>query len=520
MKSHNKRHHTWTCALPLLLLWLGSNATFAQTDTTRRLNYTPDTTLQRTMNAQTLFAEDTSVVRNIGWVRSNLYDNWFIELQVGPQLFFGQEDNKGPLKDHLSGNLEVSLGRMVFPMLGYRIGLGTGYGRGFITRDTYNKYGRDGVMYGWGQCDDDLGGYYHYYNDELFIQKWRYVYFKPDIIINLSYQRLYNPSLKFMTMLYAGVGIYRGLSEGYDGIAGHVDADVDPNRSSEMHIGIEENIQIAQRFNLFLDFRYTAMARTFDREWVKGIEKPMEVADPVFSVMGGLRFFFNWRNEDSRRQWYTDQIDPTFTGAHAPQMVLATQSFKYSTMNYVDTLYKYEYVDDASPEFNKAVSMAARKMAADSIQAARDRLDNDAAKLSLDDILSQHLLPYEMVFFQIDRWDILSAEQLKVEKMAAVIKAFPNERFYIIGSADSKTGTMKRNNYLSQQRADVVFNKLVLDYDVNPRQLERVYLGGIMDYEPYELNRATVIIMSHDKVMSEFSKLRARGKAGGRVFQF
>ena len=499
------------------LIFLGAAfAVQAQSDSTKQTMHVNDSLLQRSLQGQALHAEDTTVVRNIGWVRSNFFDNWFVQLQGGPQLYYGYEDTKGPLKDRLSGNVELNVGRMVFPMLGFRMGMGTGYGRGFITRQTHDTYPS---YYGWGQSDDDLGGYYHYYNDELYIQKWKYFYLKPDVVVNLSYRRLYNPRMRLMTMLYGGASIYFGLSEGYDGPAGHVDAAVDPNRSGEMHIGLEECLQIAQRFNLFVDFRLSAMHRTFDREWVNGKERPMAVSDPVASVMVGARFFFNWRSEDTRRQWYTQHVDPNYQGGNAPQMVLATQSFKYTAKNFVDTLYKYEYVDDASPEFNAAVTEAARKMAADSIAAARKRLDKDATA-SLGDILTQRMLPYEMVFFQLDRWDILSAEQLKIEKMAAVIKEFPDEKFYLIGSADSKTGTAKRNDFLSHQRADVVFNKLVIDYDVNPRQLERIYLGGILDYKPFELNRATVIIMSHEKVLNEFYKLRSMGKAGGRTVRF
>jgi hypothetical protein len=40
-------------------------------------------------------------------------------------------------------------------------------------------------------------------------------------------------------------------------------------------------------------------------------------------------------------------------------------------------------------------------------------------------------------------------------------------------------------------------------------------MGGILDFKPYELNRATVIIMKHPRVMQEFNKLKSRGQAGG-----
>ena len=148
----------------------------------------------------------------------------------------------------------------------------------------------------------------------------------------------------------------------------------------------------------------------------------------------------------------------------------------------------------------------------DSLRRAFERDCNDA---NLGDILSRHMLPYEMVFFKLDKWDILKSEEVKIRKMAAVMRNFPDDKFLLIGSADSKTGTVKRNDFLSVNRADVVYNKLVHEYGINPEQLKRVYMGGIMAFDPFELNRATVIIMDHPKVMEEFNKLKGMKQAGG-----
>ncbi len=460
---------------------------------------------------QVVLYSDTTLVRNVGWVRAPFWDNWYVQLEpLGGLLYHGVEDNQANLFDRLTWQGQFNIGRWVFPMIGYRFGGGYGYGRGFLSKETYNQYG--GAI-GYGQCGivngRALGGYYHEYDDELLIQKWKYAFANADLMVNFSYLKSYNPKRPFMTMAYAGVGVYFGLNEGfhdYEGTAGHVDKENDPNRGMELHVGIIEQYQFSERWRIYADFRVSAMQRTFDREYVPALETAMEVADVMTSLHVGVQYNFNWRKEEKRRQWYKETIDKDFDGENTPHYALATQNVRYT--NYIDTLFVYDTINTDLAEIIK-------KNAQDSLDALRRRFERDCNDMTLDDIFSKHLLPYEMVFFELDKWDILSSENLKIAKMAALMKNFPDTKFMLIGSADSKTGTVKRNDYLSHQRADVVYNKLVMDYDINPKQLERVYLGGILDYEPYQLNRATVIIMKHEKVLEEFNKLKSKGKAGG-----
>ena len=138
----------------------------------------------------------------------------------------------------------------------------------------------------------------------------------------------------------------------------------------------------------------------------------------------------------------------------------------------------------------------------------------------LDSILLKRLLPYEMVFFDLDKWDIRAQEEMKIAKMARIMKAYPNRQFILYGSADSKTGTVKRNIFLSHNRADIVKNRLVIEYGIPESQLRCEYLGGILDYDPFILNRTTVIIMDHPVVRDAFEKMKAQRKAGGNVVEF
>lgn len=498
-----------------ILLTTSYNLLHAQVPTTAKQTFDPA--------KETIFTQDTNLVHNIGWVRAPFWDNWYAEVEPGFQLYFGQEDGTGKLKDRISYNGEIYLGRWVFPMVGYRIGFGLGNARGFVTKNTYYAAtgnitaGGGGVAYGWGQCDSNYGGYYHNYagDTSLFIQKWNFSHVQFDVMSNLSYGREYDPRQPWLSWLYFGVSAYFGMSEGYSGSGGTVDAKVDPNRAAEIHIGFIEQYQLSEKWHIYADLRLSAIQRTFDREWIRSIERPLSIADGMFSVHFGVEYNFNWLPEDRRKDWYKSTIDPSFNGQSVPHHVLATQNISYTVVNYMDTIFTYDTINDNSPEYYRRQAEIVKKMAEDSIAAAKQRFEDNCKEATLDDILSKHLLPYEMVFFELDQWDILSSENIKIAKMASLMKSFPDYKFLIIGSADSKTGSVKRNNFLSHNRADVVYNKLVIDYGCDPKQLERVYMGGILDFKPYELNRATVIIMKHPRVMQEFNKLKSRGQAGG-----
>ena len=149
-----------------------------------------------------------------------------------------------------------------------------------------------------------------------------------------------------------------------------------------------------------------------------------------------------------------------------------------------------------------------------------DQFNSLPQNLTLDNILGKRLVPYEMVFFERDKWDIRATEEIKIAKMARVMKAFPEWKFILYGSADSKTGTVKRNDFLSRNRADVVYNKLVYEYGIPKDQLKREYLGGILNYDPYILNRTTVIIMEHPAVINAFEVMKSQRQAGGRVVSY
>ena len=67
--------------------------------------------------------------------------------------------------------------------------------------------------------------------------------------------------------------------------------------------------------------------------------------------------------------------------------------------------------------------------------------------------------------------------------------------FYLIGAADSLTGSIPHNKWLSGKRCGVTYNMLTKNFGVDGNQLIQVPLGGITEYEPQENNRMAMLIM-------------------------
>lgn len=450
-------------------------------------------------------SDDTAVVNGqhgVGWIRAHFFDDWFLELQGGGQLYYGTDDRKGSFSDRLTGNIEFHFGRRIFPMFGFRGGLGLGYAHGFLSKDLLSSTTTGGA----GQCGTDpvtgnqLGGYYYDYNDDLLMQKWKYYYFGADLFLDLAIfngSDNYDPWKKWNNIVYGGVHTKFGMSE----------ADL-RNHRSEAHLGYILKYNFKSGLGFFIDARVSFMERLFDREWVAGVETSGFNVDPIANLQVGIIYKFHVRNEDERNSFERrKQTDSTYGAVTHFTYVKMEETYSLSL---IDTLMKYEQINTPTPDMQKKIQDLL-----DSIDADKNRRKRLVDNQPLDSILLNQLLPYEMVFFELDKWDILASEEMKIDKMARIMKAYPNEKFILTGSADSKTGTVKRNIFLSHNRADIVYNKLVNEYGIPEEQLRREYLGGILDYKPFYLNRCTVIIMDHPTVQKAFNEMKQTGQAGG-----
>lgn len=463
-------------------------------------------------------ADDTVITNTVGWVRYHLLDEWSIMTQGGGQLYYGFDDRRGPLYDRITGDAAIYLQRWVFPMMGYRFGAGVGTAHGFLRKDVYNENyttivnedhngigGQSGIN---PITNNPYGGYYWDYDSELLLQKWNYTYMSFDVMFNTDIVKgaeRFNPNKRFNNIVYAGVSTHWAQNE----LPGF------KNHKSEYRFGYIPKYSFSQRWSIYGDLRFSFIERTFDREWVGGYEKPTGFGvhgDWVVNAQVGINYHFNFRSDEVRRRFYNVEgvEDHDFSNVEGPRHIHYVRVEEVQQVRIVDSILHYQNDSVPTPRTRRII---------DSLQNALDDLINNgkrgAWEQPLDSILLNQLLPYEMVFFELDKWDILPSEEMKIAKMAYIMKTYPNEKFILTGSADSQTGTVKRNIFLSHNRADVVYNKLISEYDVDPDQLDREYLGGILDYDPFQLNRATVIIMDHPAVRKAFNEMKSKRQAGG-----
>lgn len=90
------------------------------------------------------------------------------------------------------------------------------------------------------------------------------------------------------------------------------------------------------------------------------------------------------------------------------------------------------------------------------------------------------------IVFKINKWQISDESKVNIKLMADAMKKNPNAKFKVTGYADKGTGSVSRNKFLSEKRAEAVYNALVKE-GVNPSQLEKVAMGGV---DPMFFNKA------------------------------
>ena len=122
-------------------------------------------------------------------------------------------------------------------------------------------------------------------------------------------------------------------------------------------------------------------------------------------------------------------------------------------------------------------------------------------------------LPSTIIYYQLDRYDIDFNGRKRLQNFVKEMNELDDTlEFYLIGAADSLTGTIKHNQWLSERRCEAAYRMMIDHFDANPNQFILVPVGGIMDYEPQENNRMALIILrtpETEAIVERWKRLRA-----------
>ena len=99
------------------------------------------------------------------------------------------------------------------------------------------------------------------------------------------------------------------------------------------------------------------------------------------------------------------------------------------------------------------------------------------------------------ILFVINTWNIRESEQLKIDEVVEALKANPDTKVRVSGYADKATGTAKRNEFLSEKRAEVVTAAIVAAGIDKDRIITEYFGDTVNPFETPEENRVAVCLV-------------------------
>ncbi len=383
--------------------------------------------------ATTTFAntkEDGDVV-----VRTDaMWENWFVSGGVGTSIYAGDSDRHGSIGGRFAPTFEISAGKWFTPYIGGRVQYSGLSFRGFTNM-------KDNVFV---TGDKDSKG--------LYKQKWRYMYFHFDAMLNLSnFMRGYKEDRFYSFIPYAGAGWIRVPKTTDDAFT--------------MNVGLYNSFRVNRRLDLFLDLRGVMVGEdTIDGEVCGdfGVEG-------IFTTTVGI-------NVKLGKQGWKRPIQPRVIDGYK-----STISAKESDVK----RYKTQLAKSKKENAKLKSGVKAQPMKSDEAKCCQCCQTSATVKI-----------PNVVITFELNRSELSNIAKVNLSNIAKTLNKYPSsEKHIIAGYADNTTGNEKSNYELSKARAKVVFDYLTEKCYVDPSCLVIEPRGGIdnMFYNDSSLSRVVII---------------------------
>ena len=210
--------------------------------------------------------ESTEIVvqeRNTSWsgyVTNGFWDNWFISIGAGGQVYFGQNDSQGKFGKRIAPSFDFSIGKWLVPTIGLRAQVSGFTLKGF-TYDPNN-------MYVTGSPD----------KDGLYKQNWKQFNVHGDVLLNLSnWIGGYRTDRFYEAVPYLGFGIMHACRSA-------------SNNVFTANAGLINKMRLSDAFDLNVEIRGSVFEKKFAGE--PGGKR----ANGILSVTAGFTYKFNERH--------------------------------------------------------------------------------------------------------------------------------------------------------------------------------------------------------------------------------
>ena len=364
--------------------------------------------------------------------------NWFITVAGGGQVYFGDHDKQCDLIDRIAPNAEIAVGKWLSPIVGFRAMYS-----GLQVKGATNP-NDGGAIYSTGKPFIGHDG------DNLEFQKINMANVHADVMFNLvNLFAGYRPERALGISPYLGLGMAFTYDEPGLTVDKHGE-NVRKAREISADLGVFAQFRLSKAFDLNVDVRGTYINDRFDGEY-RG-----RLGEGMLSASVGVTYKFPLRGFPMSRM-----LTRTIT----------------------------EVINRGGANTN-GIYDAGLQEELETLRAENERLKVDRTKVTKLMAASANLIT-----FPIGKSTLSNQARVNIGMFAETIKMCDSDIVYTIsGYADKGTGSVKKNQKLSEDRAKAVYDCLVNEFGVNPKQLKLVSNGGVdnMYYDDPNLSRAVI----------------------------
>lgn len=201
--------------------------------------------------------------KNTGWsgyVSNRFWDNWFISVGAGAQVYFGKWDSEGKFGKRIAPSYDFSVGKWFLPALGLRAQVSGFRLKGF-TYAPNNPYATGGL-----------------YKDGYYKQSWQQFNVHGDVLVNFSnWVGGYRADRFYEAVPYVGFGIMHACRK-------------QDNNVFIATAGLINKMRLSDAFDFNIEIRGSVFPKKFAQEPGEG-----KRANGILAVTGGFTYKFRQR---------------------------------------------------------------------------------------------------------------------------------------------------------------------------------------------------------------------------------
>ena len=425
------------------------------------------------------------------YIIASPFDNWFLTLGGGPQTFIGNELDASARHNKLNWNIKAEVGKWIIPDLSVSLRFS------YFSVDGQSRYSlQPFIDFSDAILTDGQYDYHSFHAHALGIMGY----------VTLDWTNFlngYELGRRTRTHIFSPIGLgfcaLHGKQVNPRGDVGKMRINWELSYSA----GIGVEYEATQKISVSAMFDMIGSESTWD--W-----SPYDNSYSRFDLMPTLTFGvrFNLLKDIVKRNVYTNvstrsPVYHEFLTVGGRQEVPALKSRIIILNNQIDSLEGQSYVD--------SILVSGLK---DSLETLQNQLDSlpEAPVTNVMEALMQSDLALTVVYFDLDKYNIDRNARYRLRRFAKVMEQAPDTpEYYIIGAADSLTGSKRHNDWLSEKRCKAAYDVLVNDYGADPNQLTLVPVGGITAYEDKEENRMAMIVFRSkeaDEIIAQWSRYK------------